>query len=212
VSRDEITRFERNAAAYDRWFDDHPAVYRAELAAVRRFIPTTGRGLEIGVGSGRFAAPLGVTVGVDPAWHMAALAQRRGVLVCCAMGEVLPFRPARFDFALLVTVICFVADVPALLREARRILRRDGSLTIAFINRDSALGRRYKSRQARSEFYRGARFYSPAEVATFIRNAGFTQPRFCRTLLGPREGANELEVRDGYGTGGFVVASARRIG
>ena len=38
-----------------------------------------------------------------------------------ASGEQLPVANGYFDFALLVTVICFVVDVPTLLRETGRI-------------------------------------------------------------------------------------------
>jgi SAM-dependent methyltransferase len=206
-----IAVFDQQATAYDRWFDDHPAIYRAEVKALRRFVPTVGLGLEIGAGSGRFAVPLGVTIGVEPAGHMAALARCRGVPVCRAIGEALPCRQAQFDFALLVTVICFVPDVPTLLGETRRVLRQDGVLIIGFIDGGSELGQRYESRKAASRFYQGARFYSSPEVAALIQDAGFTELRFCQTLFGA---ANEdtpsiYDVRDGYGAGGFVVVSAR---
>jgi ubiquinone/menaquinone biosynthesis C-methylase UbiE len=140
---------------------------------------------------------------------MAVLAKNRSLPVCCAMGEALPFRQAQFDFALLVTVICFVADVPTLLRETRRVPRRDGLLTIGFIDRGSDLGKRYESRKAVSRFYRAARFYSAAEVAAFIQNAGFSEQRFCQTLFERDNDSSVYDVREGYGTGGFVVVSAR---
>jgi len=205
-----VAVFDQYATAYDRWFDDHPAIYHAEVEALRRFVPAAGLGLEIGAGTGRFLVPLGVTIGVEPAWHMAALARNRGVRACRAIGEALPFRQGQFDFALLVTVICFVSDVPTLLREARRVLRRDGVLIIGFIDRASELGQRYESRKAASRFYQAARFYSSPEVSTFIQDAGFTELRFCQTLFEPDDGTPTVyDVREGYGAGGFVVVSAR---
>jgi len=51
---------------YDRWYERHPAAYAAELAALRALRPSFRRGLEVGVGTGRFAAPLGVAFGVRP--------------------------------------------------------------------------------------------------------------------------------------------------
>jgi len=47
---------------------------------VRVLLPWQGLGLEIGVGTGRFAAPLGIKVGVDPSMAMLAYAAERGVL------------------------------------------------------------------------------------------------------------------------------------
>ena len=56
--------FERFAEEYDRWFEEHRAEYHAELARVRRLLPCPdSRAIEVGVGSGRFAAPLGIMLG-----------------------------------------------------------------------------------------------------------------------------------------------------
>jgi hypothetical protein len=99
-------------------------------------------------------------------------------------------------------------------REARRVLRRDGLLIIGFIDRGSELGQRYESRKATSRFYQAARFYSSKEVAASIRNAGFTELRFCQTLFSAadEDTPSVYNVREGYGAGGFVVVSARHIG
>ena len=58
--------FEDFAADYDLWFDDHPDVYHAQLRLLGRAVPSQGFGLEVGVGSGRFAMPLGIRCGIDP--------------------------------------------------------------------------------------------------------------------------------------------------
>ena len=84
---DEIIRhFETTWKEYDAWYDRHPALYRTELAALQRVVPS-GMGLEIGVGTGRFAAPLGVGFGLDPAIRMLRLAKERGLLVARGRGE-----------------------------------------------------------------------------------------------------------------------------
>ncbi|MDY6943802.1 MAG: SAM-dependent methyltransferase, partial [Pseudomonadota bacterium] len=69
--------FEVNSRRYDDWFGRHPAVYQSELLAVRAVLPPEGLGLEIGVGTGRFAAPLGIQVGLDPAASMLSQALQR---------------------------------------------------------------------------------------------------------------------------------------
>ncbi len=206
-----VTVFEEHALEYDAWFDAHSAVYQAELAALRKWIPAAGSGLEVGVGTGRFAIPLGIKFGIDPSRRMLELARRRGLRVCQAVGEHLPFRDAQFDLVLLVTVICFVDDVPALLRELSRVLKSGGHLIIGFINRNSALGRLYESRKETSAFYRDARFYSVEEVTGRVREAGFRSLRYCETLFGDATqlGSSDLEVRDGYGNGAFVVLDAQ---
>jgi len=207
-----VAVFDQQAVEYDRWFDEHELVYQAEVAALRKFISPTGLGIEVGVGTGRFAIPLGIRFGIDPSRGMLDIAQERGLRVCQAVGERLPFRDEQFDLVLLVTVICFVDDVPTLLRELSRVLKLGGHLVIGFIDRNSELGRRHESRKEVSVFYRDARFYSVEDVAACVRGAGFGSPRFCQTLLdvpgdwSPRE----LVTRDGYGEGAFVALSARK--
>ncbi|HZY30302.1 MAG TPA: methyltransferase domain-containing protein [Candidatus Methylomirabilis sp.] len=207
-----VTVFEQHAQQYDDWFDGHESVYQAELAALRKFVPATGLGIEVGVGTGRFAVPLGVQFGIDPSRTMLQVAQRRGLRVCQAVGEQMPFHDRQFNLVLLVTVICFVDDVPTLFRELRRVLKTDGQLIIGFINRDSELGRRYERRKEASMFYRDARFYSVEEVVSWVGKAGFGSLRFCETLFSdPSEvSMKNLEVREGSSDGAFVVLSARK--
>ncbi len=202
-----VTVFDAHAQAYDRWFDENARVYQSEIDAVRRFIPATGDGIEIGAGTGRFAVPLGINIGIDPSAPMARIAKDRGVAVCRAIGERLPFRNDQFDFALLVTVICFVDDPAALFDEARRVLKPGGRIVIGFIDRNSDLGRLYESRQDSDNFYRHARFYSVVEVAEWTHQAGFDRFRFCQTIFDfPRE----IQIGEGYGEGAFVVVSAEK--
>ena len=44
--------FEQYAQDYDRWFEEPAYAYESEVLALRRFIPRSGRGLEVGVGTG----------------------------------------------------------------------------------------------------------------------------------------------------------------
>jgi hypothetical protein len=92
-----VQPFVRHHRRYDQWFERHRAAYRSELLAVRALLPWAGRGLEIGVGTGRFAGPLGVEFGIDPAAETLIYARARGVRVACAVAEALPFAQAAFD-------------------------------------------------------------------------------------------------------------------
>lgn len=207
-----VTVFEEHAPEYDQWFDAHEPVYQAELAALLKFVPQTDMGIEVGVGTGRFAVPLRLKFGLDPSRNMLQIASTRGLRVCQAVGEQMPFRDAQFDVVLLVTVICFVDDVPTLLRELHRVLAFGGRLIIGFINRNSELGRSYESRKAVGTFYREARFYAVEDVAERVKEAGFHALQFCQTLFdGPSEFPTKgLEVRDGASDGAFIVLSARK--
>jgi SAM-dependent methyltransferase len=185
--------------------------YQSELLAVRALLPWSGRGLEIGVGTGRFAGPLGVEFGIDPAAEMLVYARARGVRVAGAVAEALPFANGVFDYALIVTTICFVDDVAAMLAEAQRVLRPGGDLVIGFIDRTSDLGQHYLAHQAESVFYREAKFHSAEEVRRLLRKTGFTGPVWTQTLFKPLEETRAIEaVRSGRGQGAFVVVKASR--
>jgi SAM-dependent methyltransferase len=68
-------------------------------------MPWQGRGLEIGVGTARFAAPLGVQVGLDPSRPMLEYAFERGISTIQGVAEALPFRDGSYDYAVAVTTI-----------------------------------------------------------------------------------------------------------
>lgn len=203
--------FESHHRRYDEWFAHHQAAYHSELLAVRALLPWQGLGLSIGVGTGRFGAPLGVQVGIDPAHAMLGYAAKRGITAVQAVAEALPFADGQFERALCVTTICFVDDVDAMLREARRVLKPGGALVIGFIDRASGLGQYYVAHQAENVFYRDATFFSATEVEQLLQNAGFTEPVWVQTLSRSLEETREIEpLCTGYGTGGFVVVRANR--
>jgi SAM-dependent methyltransferase len=201
--------FDRHHARYESWFVRHAAAYRSELLAVRGFVPPRGSGLEVGVGTGRFAGPLGVTVGLDPSRPMLDVARTRGVVVVQGVAESLPFRARTFDCVLVVTTICFVDDAEAMVAEARRVLAPAGRIVIGFIDRESPVGRDYLDTRAVGPFYADATFFSSAEVERLLSRGGFGRQQWCQTLFGPPETTSEPEAaRPGRGRGAFAVVSA----
>ena len=201
--------FEAHHERYEAWFEKHGAAYISELLALRPFVPWEGRGIEIGVGSGRFAAPLGVQVGVDPAPAMLVHAAARGIEAVEGVAENLPFAAGNFDHALVVTTLCFVDSPARMLAEAHRVLKPGGRLVIGFIDRESTLGQDYLVHQAESVFYREATFYSADEVARLLSEAGFAISAWAQTLAHPLPESREIEpLRPGRGQCAFVVVSA----
>lgn len=201
--------FQAHHQRYDTWFDRHEPAYLSELLAVRPFVPWHGCGLEIGVGTGRFAAPLGIEVGLDPAPAMLAHAAARGITTVEGIAERLPFADACFDHALLVTTLCFLDCPDAALGEVRRVLKPGGRLTIGFIDRQSALGQHYVQHQGESVFYRDARFHSADEVEQLLVAAGFIINAWGQTLAHPPAELREIDpLRPGRGQCPFVVVSA----
>ena len=203
--------FDKYCDEYEEWFDNHKCVYRSEIEAVRRFLPPRGTGIEIGVGTGRFSEPFGIRVGIEPAGGMADIARRKGIAVYDARAESTPFGNNSFDFALFVTVICFLGNPLEALREARRIIKPGGRIIIGMIDRGSPLGRAYEHRKSESKFYRNARFRSVRQVIRWLQELGCEHIETCQTLFGDViDITSDEPVKDGYGEGGFVVISARK--
>lgn len=206
-----VAPFEAHHQRYEAWFGKHEAAYISELLALRPFVPWEGRGIEIGVGSGRFAAPLGVQVGLDPSRAMLAYAAARGIEVVAGTAEDLPFADGSFDHALVVTTICFVDSPAEMLAEAHRVLKPGGRLVIGFIDRESALGQDYLAHQFENVFYREASFYSADEVARLLEDGGFAIGSWGQTLALPLAETREIEpLRAGRGQCAFAVVAATR--
>lgn len=201
--------FEANVERYEQWFERHDAAYRSEVAALRRIVPASRLALEVGVGTGRFAEPLGIAVGLDPSPRMLAGARTRGIIAVRGVAEALPFRDGVFDLVLIVTTICFVDDALAMLREAGRVLSEDGSLIVGFIDRESPLGRYYQDHRLESPFYRDAVFFSAAEIWGLLAETGFSAREWVQTLLAPLAQVTGVEhPLAGHGEGAFVAVRA----
>jgi SAM-dependent methyltransferase len=207
----KISPFEKYAEQYEKWFEKNRWVYEAELRAVKAMIPTGGPGLEIGVGTGRFAEPLGIKNGVEPSKRMREIAQERGIRVLDGVAEELPFDDSEFDFALMVTTVCFVDDIGKALLETHRVLSDGGLLIIGFVDRNSKMGKIYLERQKENVFYKEASFFSVDELVEYMNHAGFTDLSFNQTIFGTLpQTAEDEPVKPGYGEGSFVVIRGRK--
>jgi len=208
----KIQPFEQNVERYEAWFDRYPLAYESEIRAVRELLPQTGEGLEVGVGTGRFAVPLGVRVGVEPSHKMGQLAIEKGIEVRFGVAEKLPCEDSSFDYLLLVVTVCFLDDVYLSLREAYRVLQPGGFILIGFIDRVSPLGRAYEKLREDNVFYREATFFSTEELLFFLSQSGFGEFVFRQTIFQLPETMKEVEpALPGYGKGSFVVVRGEKL-
>lgn len=206
-----IDAFNKNVNRYEQWFVENPFAYISELHAVRALLPANGSGVEIGVGTGRFAGPLGITKGLEPSRSMAELARKKGLEVFAGVAEHLPFRDEEFDFALMVMTVCFLDDMDMAFAEVRRVVKPGGSFVIGFVDRTSPLGKAYQARKDETAFYKDAAFYSVDEILTSLEKAGFRNFSCRQTIFHPLSELSMVEpVEEGRGKGSFVVICGMR--
>ena len=182
---------------YDSWYDRNREIFERELELVRRNIPASAFGLEVGVGSGRFAKELGF-IGIDISENMLKAARRRGVEVVRGDALKLPFKRV-FDVVLFAFTICFLDRPVEALKEARRVLVDGGIAVVCFVP-EGRLAEEYRRRD--SPFYREARFYTVEEVREMLHSAGFKTLR--EDYLDLKYG-KDVALVAGFNAAGFLI-------
>lgn len=201
--------FDKYINEYEEWFEENKYVYLSEVNAIKHFIPKDAKGIEIGIGTGRFALPLGITEGIEPSLVMRNFAANKGLKVIEGIAEELPLADKNYDFVLMVTTICFIDDVEKSFREVRRILKDGGSFIIGLVDKESPLGKIYEAMKAQNKFYRFATFYSVNEVIEYLDKAEFKDFQIVQTVFGELSNIqNTQDFKEGYGEGGFVIIKA----
>lgn len=203
--------FNEHVSEYEEWFEKYPFVFQSEVEAIRELIPTEDNiyGIEVGLGTGRFARELGIMEGVEPSANMRALALERGIEARAGEAEHLPYKDMHYDVVLMVFCISYLEDMQAAFIEAKRVLKNGGALIAGFIDKDSIIGKEYEKRKPFSVFYKHANFYSPERVIDELKKAGFKKQQYSQTLFHALDDIKELEPsRPGYGEGSFVLIKA----
>ncbi|MBN1906733.1 MAG: class I SAM-dependent methyltransferase [Deltaproteobacteria bacterium] len=208
-----IDVYQGHAQEYDKWFEKNPSAYNAELRAVRSLLgPVNCPAVEIGAGSGRFAAPLEINTGVEPSENMARFALQRGVRVVRGVAEAIPFKSASFGIVLMVTVICFVDDIHETFCEALRVLHKRGRIIIGMIDKESPHAHEYLEKRRDSLFYKEANFYAAGDILEIMRQTGFKEFSFSQTIFNnPAECSSDEPVKPGYGEGLFAVLCGTKV-
>jgi SAM-dependent methyltransferase len=142
--------------------------------------------LDIGSGPGFLAAemaeevgPEGRVVGVDPSQSMLAMGAGRGARVEYLEGDALalPVADETFDAAVATQVYEYVADMPAALAEARRVLKAGGRLLILDTDWDSVVWHSSDPQRMQRVLLKWndhlADPYLPRRLPALLRAAGF---------------------------------------
>lgn len=203
--------FSEHVEAYEAWYEKYPAIYHSELAALKDQLlklPENIKGIEVGVGTGRFAQPLGIKEGIEPSKEMAEKAMKRGVEIMEGVAERLPYSDLHFDFVLFVT-ICHFNEIKAAFAQAHRVLKHGGSIIIGFLDKDQPIAKQYEEKRDQSNFFRHATFYTVDRIERLLKEAGFRNFEYNQTLFGTLEQIKEIQSPEqGFGQGSFVVVKA----
>jgi len=201
--------FDHYYKKYDAWYDKNKFAYLSELEAIKKVLPENGKGLEIGVGTGKFAQALGIKFGIDPSIEMLKIAKKRGINVRLGDGESLPFKNDTFDYVAIIITICFVKHPQRVIEESYRVLKNNGKIIVGIIDKDSFLGKFYQKKE--SVFYGKAKFFSVAELTNLIKNIGFNKFSYSQTIFELSDKVSSIEKpQNGFGNGSFVVISAAK--
>ncbi|MBK5192337.1 MAG: class I SAM-dependent methyltransferase [Flavobacteriaceae bacterium] len=203
--------FNSHVEEYEAWYEKHNDAYLSEVAAVKEQflkLPENLRGIEVGLGTGRFAEPLGIKEGIEPAMEMAKIAMNRDIEIMKGVAEHLPYAALQFDFVLFVT-ICHLDNVKEAFAEAHRVLKNGGSIIVGFLDKDQSVAKQYEDKRGRSTFFKHAIFYSVDRVENLLKEAGFRNFEYNQSLFGKLDQIKEVQVpKQGYGEGSFVVVKA----
>ena len=203
--------FDEYAQQYDSWYSEEKEILESEVKTIKSF-SLEGFGIDIGVGSGVFVEASKVSIGIDPALNMLKIAKKRNIEVIRGVGEFVPFRDKVFDYAIMTTVLSFLANPFKVLSEIYRILADGGVVVICDVPRDSEWGKLYeKKKEEGHKFYRYAKFYTFDEMKSMLTNTGFIVEEVRSTLShSPFSRITVEEPIYGFCGQGFVCIKARK--
>ena len=208
----KVQPFELYTEDYENWFERNRNLYLSELNLLKELLRgfEFQKGIEVGIGSGRFAKPLGVQYGIDPSPKMLKIAKKRGLKVALGVAENLPLKSSIADFTLMVTTICFVDDPIASLKEIDRITKGGGRFLIGFVDKNSFLGKLYEKKKPFSRFYKPATFFSSEEILKLTEeNTSFKLIRAGQTIFSTEN--RIYPPKEGYGEGAFVGLLFKKV-
>ncbi|MBI2016498.1 MAG: methyltransferase domain-containing protein [Candidatus Rokubacteria bacterium] len=228
--------FDSIAVGYDAWYDTPLGrlVDRLEKNAVLALVGDRAEGvaLDLSCGTGNYALALAErsfrVVGVDVSEPMLRVARAKSAQANLdiswlrADASALPFRSGAFDLTTIVLGLEFTAEPGRVVGEAHRVLKPEGDLVVAILNRGGlwTLWRRLK-RLVVPSVWRRATFFRPDELRDLLRARGFAAqgwrravhflPLFARDRVGWVEWWEAIGARWMPASATFVAVAARRL-
>ncbi|ARN57297.1 class I SAM-dependent methyltransferase [Sedimentisphaera salicampi] len=195
--------FDNFSKRYDEWFERTKGrrIFEAELKCLQYICPPVqGRWIEAGVGTGRFAAGMGISEGIDPSSAMLEIAASRGIKTYQGYAEDMPFSVQEFDGIMLAFTLCFIESPKKALAECWRLIRPEGKLLIGIISSDNPWGRQYKKKKSEGHpIYKYASFLPLADTIELTKQARFELEKSACTLFWEPDEIceGEIEIRNG---------------
>jgi len=123
---------------------------------------------------------------------MLAKARERKMPAIMGVCEYIPVTEGAVGFVYMVTTLEFLEYPVAALKQVRGTTKKDGPLTIMFINADSVWGSLYRQIGAKGDpVFRHARLRSLSEVHEILVKAGYVIQECVGTLT---TGPDEIDV------------------
>ena len=208
--------FDILASEYDAWFEEEgKLIFDIEVRAFQEVLTQLPKPwLEVGVGSGRFAQAIGIETGIDPSVKLLEMAKRRGIIGFLTRGEEKFFDAETFGTVFSIVTLCFVNSPLAVLKEAHRILIKEGKIVLGLVLIESPWGQFYLAKKEEGHrFYKHATLYSFEEVSEFLKRSSFAIEKVLSTLFQRPNEVTEMESpREGfYPDAGFTIVVASKI-
>jgi len=193
------------AQSYNRRYERNRS--EGVRAALHEFLGDAGKldVAEIGCGTGHWLADVAGLVrseiGIDPSWEMLrrAAVDARTALLIRARAEDLPLAAASVDRVFCVNALQHFADKESFVREARRVLRSDGSVLTIGLDPHSGLDHWWIYDYFPSALVSDrARYLPAATIRAMFENAGFTDVRTVLAQHIPASVPFDLAVERGY--------------
>ena len=135
--------FDKKFKEYDKWYDENFKTFESEIKLLKPFQSyIKNNSLEIGCGSGRFAASLHIRYCLDISKNLLKLAKEKNLNTILASSEKLPFENDSFDFIGIFFSLSFFENKTLSIKESSRVLKKGGKIYILTINKN---GNFYKS-------------------------------------------------------------------
>lgn len=163
---------------YDRWYEENPVLYQKELEVILETLEDTKYSipkdsLEIGVGTGRFMQGLNISTGIDVGKKLVENAKKQGLNVLEGSAEKIPFPDESFSCIGIFTALEFFDDIEQAFFEIKRVLKEDGYLLLAYLNKNSISVKEIEENKEKNKWFSEAQFYNTEQLDNLLKRYSF---------------------------------------